>query len=416
MKKSIIIPVLLAAALCLLGGIYYFQIRPSATPRGTSTSTSSSSETSSIRLKPVTVNLKNGKQFTLQIPEQYTLRVAAEGLKRARFMTLDPDRPDTIWIGEMGSAGDTSTGRVVSLEDFDAASGKFRRISDAPGTLRNPNSLAFYKEPNGGEWIYVALTDKLVRAAYPSDDSFHTVATFPDYGQPPSEGGWHLTRTVVVHNDKIYVSIGSSCNSCEEKAGELRAMILEMNPDGSGRRVVASGLRNAVGITFAGNDLFATANEADHLGNDKPNDVIYKIKDGSDYGWPYCYESAGSVYRDTTQSWKKDFDCATVPLAWAELPPHSAPLGLKYVDKSFKDPALRDAMLVAMHGSGKPALATGYAVAAVREGQAPLTVIGGFLENGTRAARPVDILLRDDHSFFVSDDLNGAVYFLEYSG
>src|SRR3712207_9279454 len=41
----------------------------------------------------------------------------------------------------------------------------------------------------------------------------------------------------------------SSCNVCTE-ADERRAAILQMAPDGSGARVYARGLRNAVGFVF----------------------------------------------------------------------------------------------------------------------------------------------------------------------
>lgn len=422
MKRSsyVIIGVVAIAVLAIVG---YLKLRPvpvSAPTRPEATPNIPSEENAGkVTLKPVTVRLKTGKEFTLNIPADYTLTVAAEGFQKARFMALSPDHK--VWLGEMTSAGDTDTGNVRVLGDFDEAAGKFQSISTALGGLRNPNSVTFHANEYGG-WIYIAETDKLVRADYPSlaPDSFRTIAAFPAYGQSPANGGWHLTRTVVEHStnhygDEVYVSMGSSCNSCEEKPGELRSMILAMHPaDGSNRRIVASGLRNAVGIAFAGDDLYATVNEADHLGPEKPNDVIYKIKDGTDYGWPYCYEWNGAVYKDTSQAWTKDFDCSKVPLAWAELPPHSAPLGLKYVDSDFKDPALRDSILVAMHGSGKPAIGTGYAVAMVREGKAPVDLITGFLSGDTRVARPVDILLRDNSSFFVSDDLNGAVYFLRY--
>ena len=104
--------------------------------------------------------------------------------------------------------------------------------------LHNPNSVAFYKDRDGTDWFYLALTDRLVRYRYeagkdaPSGEP-QVLATFPAYGLAYKYGGWHLTRTVVVGGDgKIYVAVGSSCNACEEKE-EVRASILQMNPDGT---------------------------------------------------------------------------------------------------------------------------------------------------------------------------------------
>ncbi|MCV5941587.1 hypothetical protein OFN64_33460, partial [Escherichia coli] len=84
-------------------------------------------------------------------------------------------------------------------------------------------------------------------------------------------GGWHLTRTIAFGpNGKLYVSVGSSCNSCIEKE-EVRAGLLEMNPDGSGQRIFARGLRNAVGLRFIDNQLYVTNQGSDHLGKNSPD-------------------------------------------------------------------------------------------------------------------------------------------------
>src|SRR6185295_17337028 len=104
-------------------------------------------------------------------------------------------------------------------------------------------------------------------------------------------GGWHLTRTILIGgNGKLYVSVGSSCNACEEKE-EVRASILEMDSDGQNQRPFAHGLRNAVGLRWANSSLFATNMGSDHLGTEKPADTMYRIKEDGNYGWPYCYQS-----------------------------------------------------------------------------------------------------------------------------
>ncbi len=379
-------------------------------------SNSTSTPTAEITLKPVKVSLKNGKNFSLNIPENYNLTVAAEGFRHARFMAQSPD--GRLFFGDMTSASDSHTGKVYALSDFDQQSGTFKIQNVYLDNLRNPNSLAFYTDGAGQSWIYIALTDKLIRYPYnPGDNSPtappQTIATFPDTPHSPPQGYWHLTRTVIIHDNKIYVSIGSSCDSCEETE-DLRGVILKSDLDGSNQKVIATGLRNAVGLEFAGYDLFATDNQPDKLGDDKPNDIIYKITEGTNYGWPYCYQFQNQVFPDDSQSWNKNFDCSTVPLAWAAFAPHSAPLGLAYFDNNFADPLLRGSILTALHGSGNVKIGTGNSVSLSRANTPPAELITGFYQNKKRFARPVDILLRNNSSFFVTDDLNGVIYYLSY--
>ncbi len=83
---------------------------------------------------------------------------------------------------------------------------------------------------------------------------------------------------------------GSSCNACEEKE-EVRATILEMDPDGKNQRYFARGLRNAVGLQWVNDRLYATNMGSDHLGDNRPADTFYSIEAGTNYGWPYCFQA-----------------------------------------------------------------------------------------------------------------------------
>lgn len=415
MKKILLFFVLVIA---IVAGVYVYRahIATMLQQPATQTATSTFATTTALQLHPANVTLKNGKSISLNIPTGYSITDAADGFKSVRFMAWSPDH--RLFVGEMTNASDTSTGRVLVFNGFNPATGTFADAHVYLDNLRNPNSVAFYQDPSGQEWIYVALTDKLVRYPYTPGENVpaaapQTLATFPDFGPTAAEGGWHLTRTLAFNGNTLYVSVGSGCNSCEEP-GIVRGDILEMNPDGSDNHVIAAGLRNAVGLAIVNGTLYATANEADHLGNDKPNDLVYNITDGANYGWPYCYEYDGAIYADNTQQWQTPYDCAHVPLAYTELEPHSAPLGLAYFNDTFADPTLRNAFLVAEHGSGKPSIGTGYMVSLVRQGSWQ-PFITGFLLNGTRQARPVDILENDDQSFFLTDDLNGAIYYLRYN-
>ena len=184
------------------------------------------------------ITLKNGKTFSLKLPENFEIIPAAEGLKRVRFFATSPD--GRIFVTDMYDLTDNEKGKIYILDDWNEETGKFGKVSVYLANLKNPNSVQFYTDANGQDWIYIAETDKLTRRKFtkgetaPTDSKPQTLATFPDYGLSYKYGGWHLTRTIAfAPNGKLYVSVGSSCNACDEKEKE-RAAIMEMNADGSG--------------------------------------------------------------------------------------------------------------------------------------------------------------------------------------
>ncbi|MGV0024609.1 PQQ-dependent sugar dehydrogenase [Phormidesmis priestleyi ANT.L61.2] len=365
-------------------------------------------------LTPHRINLANGKTFSLNLPENYQIRVAAQGLKRIRFMAKSPD--DRLFVTDMYDLTDNRKGTVYVLDRFDSKTGKFGKITPYLKNLRNPNSVAFYVDSNGNQWLYLALTDRLVRYRYSNGETApksapQVLAKFPDYGLSYKYGGWHLTRTVVIHNDKVYVALGSSCNACEEKES-VRASILEMDLNGKNQKAYANGLRNAVGIKWANNQLYATNMGADHLGDNKPEETFYRIKNGQNYGFPYCYQYQSRIYSDDQfKRSAKKVNCSTVPLANATFPAHSAPLGLEYFDSANSD-ELKNSFLVALHGSSKLKLQRGYQVSRLKSDHTSEVFINGFLQNGTVYGRPVDILRVGKDAFLLTDDYAGVIYYI----
>lgn len=362
----------------------------------------------SLRLMPNAIALPGGKRFQLNLPEGYAIRVAASGLRRARFLAKSPD--GRIFVTDLHSLGDNSKGVVYILDRFDPETKTFKKVTPWLTGLRNPNSLVFWKDASGADWLYLALTEHLVRYRFTPGEEKPTakpevLATFPAYGLDYKYGGWHLTRTVLVGgNGKIYVSVGSSCNVCEEKE-DVRATILEMNADGTQQKTFARGMRNAVGLRWIGGRLVATNMGADHLGDHRPADTMYFVKQGANYGWPYCYQSGARVLPDTTfKAGGKKIDCGSVPAADAAFDAHSSPLGLEYFDDS-------DSFLVALHGGSKRSLKRGYRVVRVR-GKRVEDFITGFLADGRVHGRPVDILRYGPNGFLLTDDHAGAVYFV----
>ena len=153
-----------------------------------------------------------------------------------------------------------------------------------PGTLAAPFGLAFHDG-----YLYVGNTASLVRYKYTNGD-------LKAQGEPEKlldlPTGGHSTRNIIFNRagTKMYIAVGSQSNN---DAGEdcRRAAILEFNPDGTGYRVYASGIRNPVGLALQpGTDIIWTAmNERDNLGDDLVPDYATSVKDGGFYGWPYSY-------------------------------------------------------------------------------------------------------------------------------
>lgn len=280
----------------------------------------------------------SGKPITLSLPKGLGVDLAVSGLKRVRFLAMSPD--GRVFATGMESLADNTRGVVYILEDWNNEYRRYTRVTRYLDHLRNPNNVAFYSEPAhdghpGGMWIYVPLTDRLLRYAYHPGDEAPTgppqvLARWPDYGLSYKYGGWHLTRTVAVATlhgvTRVYVALGSSCNYCQERE-VARAAVVSMNPDGTDQRVVAQGLRNAVDLRWIpevdGGALFATNMGDDHLGDQKPEDTFFELDSNArpgpiasagpgpapanqapdyapNYGWPSCYFEGGKAVHDAT--------------------------------------------------------------------------------------------------------------------
>lgn len=364
-------------------------------------------------LATTTVTTHDGDVQSFRVPEGVTLNIAAEGLGKARFMAWSPD--GRLFVPDMVDYVLSPEATLWVLGGFDAEEGTFATKDVFLGNLQGVNDVAFYRDASGQDWLYVAETAYLKRYPYnegdmnPSD-SAEIVTTFPAKQSPGEESVvWHITRTIEFVDDQLYVSIGSGCNSCEELEGE-RAMIKVMDPDGSNARAYADGLRNAVGLEWAKNKLYATANGADHLGPNRPDEALFSINEGTHYGWPYCYLDNGVWRDDTSQAWQKDFSCSDAPEPLAVFPARSASLGVTYFDEQAH-PLLLDSFLVALHGSFEAHMKSGYRIVRVTPAGEKEVFMDGFqLPDATRIARPVDMLVVDENSFLFTDDFGGRIY------
>lgn len=273
--------------------------------------------------------------------------------------------------------------------------------------LNRPHGMAFRDG-----WFYVANTDGVVRVRLGADGKAQGA---PERVNEYSSGGGHWSRSILFGADgAMYVSIGSTCNICEERSPD-RAAVMRYDAAGRNGKVFSSGLRNAVGMALhpTTSEVWVTQHERDNLRpnhQDLPPEEINILRDGAHFGWPYCHSS-----RVPNPEFNDAARCATTEPPALGMQAHSAPLGITFLDRATQLPAeYRGDALVAFHGSWNRDEPTGAKVVRirVRDGR-PVSyedfITGWQGANGRRWGRPVDVVVHHDGSLLVSDDQAGLV-------
>ena len=341
---------------------------------------------------------------TLRLPPGFAIDLFARDLGYARFMTLDPRGTLLVSVPRAG--------RVLALPDDDGDGRADAALPVVEG-LDLPHGLAFLD----GQ-LYVAETGRVVRFEY--DPATRRVRGAPAVvvGNLPPRGA-HWTRTIAFGPDRrLYVSVGSSCNNCEERDGR-RAAVYRYMTDGSGGAPFGTGLRNAVGLAFrpGTSELWATVNGRDWLGDDQPAEYVTRVEEGGFYGWPHCHWSITGLVSDPDLGGGDR--CRAVKQPSLVYQAHSAPLGLAFYTGSQFPPEYRGNVLVALHGSWNRSVPVGYKVIRVRlDGPTPVAedFVTGWLAGNRSWGRPVDLAVAPDGAVFLSDDALGAVYRISYRG
>ena len=188
---------------------------------------------------------------------------------------------------------------------------------------------------------------------------------------------------------------------------------MEYNPNGSGERVFAAGVRNSVGFVFhpSTGEIWATENGRDNLGDDLPPDEINILRNGQNYGWPYCYGKniPDPAFNDSSR-------CQATQDSVHDMQAHSAPLGLRFAESAQFPEEWQGDLLVAYHGSWNRSVPTGYKVVRLHvDGSRVVAeedfISGWLLDNGSVVGRPVDLIFGpEDGALYISDDKAGVIY------
>jgi glucose/arabinose dehydrogenase len=349
--------------------------------------------------------LGSGEATELTLLPGFEANVFAQGLSNPRFIAFGPD--GDLYVADRGN------GRIVALPDADGDGVADDQVALAQD-LDRPHSLVYHE----GSW-YVGVPSGVVRLADTDGDGAaderETII-----GDLPTSGN-HRTRTVEFLPDgRMVVSVGSSCNVCEEDDPRRAAVLIYDGPEGGGERIFASGLRNAVGLAIhpETGQLWATNNGRDLMGDDLPPETVYIVQEGGDYGWPRCH--SGDV---VDPEFGGPGACQDVIQPVVQMQAHSAPLGLAFYDgRAFPSEFWGD-LFIAFHGSWNRTVPTGYSVVRLplRDGE-PQGPVEPFatgwldLESNNASGRPVGLAVGPDGALYVSDDKGGFIYRISYHG
>jgi glucose/arabinose dehydrogenase len=356
-----------------------------------------------------------------QAPAGFKVELYASGLNNPRLIRTAPN--GDLFVAESGP------GRIKVLRGI-GGDGKFENMEVFASGLRQPFGIAFYPPGPNPAFVYVGNTNSVVRFPYQNGDLKArgdpqvVIPDLPAGGR--LRGGGHWTRDLAFSLDgkKMYVSVGSFSNvdDVDNNSAEIhRADILEANPDGSGLRVYASGIRNAVGIAIhpQTGQLWASVNERDGLGDFLPPDYITHVEENGFYGWPWYYIGGNQDPRHRGKHPELK-DKVLVPDILLE--PHNASLEMVfYAGRQFPAEYQGDAF-AAEHGSWNKAVRTGYEVIRVlmKNGRATgeyEDFLTGFVTaDGHVCGRPVGVAIGKDGSLLVSDDGSDSIWRVIYTG
>jgi glucose/arabinose dehydrogenase len=325
-----------------------------------------------------------------KLPPGFQASVYASGLSKPRLMAVAKN-------GDV-ALSDMAAGRIYMLQ------GAGRRSLYASG-LNIPHGLAFH-----GGFLYVATTDAVLRYPYKSGDT--QASGPPQKVVALAGGGEHVTRTLVFGPDnRMYVATGSSCNACRESDAR-RAAVWSYTDTGKDARLYASGLRNAVGLAWLGNTLYASTNGRDYLGDTTPREQFFRLKQGGFYGWPICFTVSGTQRSDPAY---KGANCAGATPAFATVHAHSAPMDLTVYSGEMFPAGYRGKLIGALHGSSMNAVPVGDKLVLIDPASGQVSdFVTGFLHKDVYTNRPVGLTVLPDGSLLVSDDWAGMVYRISY--
>lgn len=342
----------------------------------------------------------------LRTPDQFAINVWAQDLGHARMLAVSDN--GTVYVTT------PKQNRVLALRDVNG-DGQADELMIVADNLPMVHGIAIH-----GNNVYLAAPKTVWVAQIQANGTLSNPRVIID---DLPDGGQHPNRTLAVGPDNmLYISVGSSCNACEETNPES-ATILRANLDGSSRTVFARGLRNTIGFGWhpQTGEMWGMDHGSDERGNDIPPEELNRIEEGNHYGWPWVFgkQQIDEVMTPPADMTKQEFAAMTAP-SFIEYQAHAAPIQMTFYRGNQFPERYRNGAFVAMRGSWNRFPAVGYKVVFIDfESGEPVGfedfVTGFLVENGqAQFARLAGIAVLPDGSLIFSDDQHGMIYRVTY--
>ena len=366
-------------------------------------------------------------------PAGFTISKFAEGLDNPRWIYAAPNgdifivESNTVLTGikKFGA----SVSRKIKTQNLGRSANRIRLFRDTDKNGSYEKAFVFAEnlnQPLGmlilNNHFYVANTDGLEMYDYKNGDTSLPLEGKRIISLPAGGYNNHWTRNIIANEagTKIYITVGSGSNNGENGMDKeiRRANILEINPDGTGEKIYAAGLRNPVGLGFEPitKNLWTAVNERDDLGDELVPDYATSVKPGAFYGWPYAYFGANPDPRMKDDPHTELVNKTLVPDV--SLGAHTASLGLAFYTKNNFPQKYKGGMFIGQHGSWNRAQFSGYKVVFVpfangKPSGKPEDFLTGFIADQSKDevhGRPVGVTVINDGSLLVADDVSKIVW------
>lgn len=269
--------------------------------------------------------------------------------------------------------------------------------------------------------LFVANTDAVLRFPFTPGQQRIEAAGQKILDLPAGGYNNHWTRTLRLAPDgrSLLVAVGSASNVGEYglERETRRAAVLQVGLDGQDERILASGLRNPVGLAFEPQtgQLWAAVNERDNLGDDLVPDYITSVRDGGFYGWPFSYFGQ---HEDPRRKGEAPQLVSSAIVPDYALGPHTASLGLAFSTGDAFPEAWRGGAFIGQRGSWNRTAYSGYRVVYVpfadgKPSGPARDLLTGFMADpatGEVYGRPVGVAVDRRGALLVADDTGNTVW------
>jgi glucose/arabinose dehydrogenase len=399
----------------------------------------------------------------ITLPQGFCAQVVADNLGPTRHLAVAPNGTVyTVLAQGGGPLAAPPTGpqppAVIALRDADGDGKLEQQERFGPGLQGTGMAIQ-----NG--YLYVGSNTSVVRfkleanALAPKGDPEVIIGDLP-------RSGPHAAKSIALgEKGELFVHVGSPTNACQEPdrrpgaAGqkpcptlELQGGVWKYDANKPGQKHVASarmttGERHTPALAWnpVAHQLYDVQNGRDQLDTmfkehftaednaNRPAEEFHLLKQGADFGWPYCFFDLKTNKRILNPEYGGDGtsagDCAKYEKPIATFPAHNAPVGLMFYTGTQFPAEYRNGAFVVFHGSWNrtPFAMDGFNIRFVPfKGELPSgeskVFASGFagpnpvMAPNNAAFRPVGIAQAPDGSIYVSDDSHGRIWRIRYTG